>query len=157
MQTGDIIFFKASKGILSRAISALTNSPYTHVAIALDDKYVLEADRFMKSRIRPIRVDAEIHSVFRVPNLEQRQMEAMKILIKNHEGYSYDYLQVFNWFVYLLTGWDVPLSNRVNKLICSELVDYILYYSDVPRNTKYPLGDVIPPMLTEAYDMEQIL
>jgi hypothetical protein len=155
MQTGDLIFFKGSS-LISKIIAKLTKSPYTHVVIALDEYRVLEADRFIKSRIVTMSVDLEVHHVYRARDMNQKHAEAIMTLIQSHEGYSYDYSQIFKWFVYLTTGWSVPLTNRANKLFCSEVVDYILFYSDLPRNPTYPLGDLLPPMLIKAYDLQPV-
>lgn len=156
MITGDIILFKRNKGFISWVISLLTMSEYTHVAIALDSRRILEANRFIKSRIVYLDVDAELHSIYRIENLTDFHKLNIMNLIKAFEGYPYDYKQIYRWFMLLAFNREVSVVNRANALFCSEIVDYVLNNAQVPRGNKYPLGEVLPHMLIEVYDAKWI-
>lgn len=157
MQTGDIIFYKAGKGIIPKIISFLSKSEYSHVAIALDSTRILEADRFIKSRIVELQYDTEIHRVYRIEGLTEEQKTTIRTLIKAFEGYPYDYLEIIRWFVLLAFKYDVPLINRANYLFCAEVVDYVLHHSLIPRKDTYPVGRILPHMLIEVYDAKRIV
>lgn len=155
MQVGDIVFYKGN-GWISKLIAKVSDSKYTHVAIAVDEHRVLEANRFIKSRIVHLDLDSEIHSIYRIPDLTAFQLTNISSNIQVYKGYPYDYTQIVKWFLQLVFNYELPFVNKANKLFCSELVDYVLYEAGIPRKGTYPLGDVVPHMLIDSYGMEKI-
>lgn len=157
MKTGDIIFYKANrKSLISRLISFVSKSDYTHVAIAYNGKKVLEANRFIKSRIVDLEIDDNIHYIYRIKSITFEQEVLLKSLIKAFEGYPYDYAQIYKWFMKLVFKRDTSITNNMNALFCAEIIDYVLYNGNVPRKQTHPLGDILPHMLLEVYDAELI-
>jgi len=160
MQIGDVIFFRGtvrgSTSPISWLIQTLTKSEFTHVGLYVGDGKIIEADRFIKTRIRKFRPDREHHTIYRLPKLTDIQKEAIQWYAKRYEGMGYDYLQIIGFIFRLLFKWNAPLFNQANKLVCSELIDRVFYQVGVPRKTENcpPVGNVTPAELLEVYPLE---
>lgn len=157
MQTGDILFFKG-QSVISKIIAKATGSPYTHVAIALSDTLILEADRFINVRIREIK-DTEVYTVRRyIHPLTQPELDIMYLGALSMAGnYRYDYLHVFVWFLRLIIHKDISFIGNSRSVYCTELVDLMYELIDVDLVPYRPTGDILPshllrtPLLTEVY------
>jgi len=148
MKLGDLVFFKG-KGFVSKVISLLTNSPYTHVAIAVSDTEILEADVFIKSRIRTLNKE-DVYCVMRYENLTEQQLNFIKNECYNSIGISYDYFQVFLWSLRLIFKYKKGVVNNANKEYCSELVDRIYYEAGVVLLPNALEGDCTPAQLLDS-------
>jgi uncharacterized protein YycO len=160
MELGDIVFFKGQSWI-SKIIQKLTGSPYTHVALAMSSDSILEADRFVNTRVRTIE-NHEIYCVMRYKNgltPEQRKIifeDGMKTI-----GTKYDYPQVFMWLIRLLFNYKGQgIVNNANRLYCSELVDRLYKKAGIDLVPDRADGDVLPthllnsPLLIQVYNTE---
>jgi hypothetical protein len=154
LQTGDIVFFKASDTFISRLIAKLTKSEYTHVGLMVSGKMMIEANRFIKTRVVPFQFDPELHQVYRLEKLDGLTKAVINHRAMLYKDYSYDYGQIIGWLLRSIFRLKRDnLFNRANALICSELIDYVYYYSGIKREETYTLGDVTPVQLLEVYDL----
>jgi hypothetical protein len=113
IKAGDILFVRGHSP-LSSIIRLFDKGEFTHVAIALSDTHILEAQYFTKTRITPIYFDD-----YEVISLDLPEDELLKISIQL-VGKWYDYLQIVGYMVEKRT-------NNPNRLICSELVATLLF------------------------------
>jgi hypothetical protein len=154
MKPGDIIFVQG-KSVLSRLIRYFDKGKFSHVAVAISPTEVLEADIFIKSKIRPFNKDD--YSLIEVIDLglteEQRRM--MPDIAKEYVGLDYDYPQIFWYAIRRIFGFKGknPLNNP-NNLICSELVFHVLdrlgILSELGIDGDYRGIDLTP---NELYDL----
>jgi hypothetical protein len=156
METGDIIFFKG-KSFISKIIQKLTGSPYTHVAIAISSDTILEADRFIKVRLRSIR-DHEVYCIMRYPGLTKYQQSTIFAGGTSFIGAKYDYIHVLTWFVKLvLNKGGYGFIDNANRVYCSELIDRLYLLAGIDLVPDRADGDVLPshlldsPLLTQVY------
>jgi cell wall-associated NlpC family hydrolase len=148
MLVGDIVFFKGSDWI-SDVISKVTHSPYTHVAVVMHDNNILEANAFIKVRIRPIQKD-EVFSVFRC-NLTDKQRQIIYNAGEKFIGESYDYIQVLQWLYRLTINKNgLGIVNNANRLYCSELVDDVFEAAGIDLLPNRLDGDVTPADLLQS-------
>jgi Permuted papain-like amidase enzyme, YaeF/YiiX, C92 family len=116
MKPGDIVFVR-SNTLLSKIIRFFDRGAFSHVAIAVSDKQVIEANWYMRTRIVDFHyTDYEIVSL----PLTVRQRRVLPIYAARYVGQWYDYLQI----VALLFN---SRLNNPKHLICSELVFNVLY------------------------------
>lgn len=157
---GDIMFFKKTDTFISKTIAKMTNSEYTHVAliVAYDElsnvATIIEADKFIKTRIRRLRLDENMHSVFSIDNLTCEEKDRIVKYSFELLNTDYDYTLILNIFVSLIIGGKRQFFNNANKLICSELIDIAYYKAGVERKGIYPIGSVTPQELLEVYDLK---
>lgn len=159
MEVGDIVFFKG-KSWISRIISKLTGSPYTHVAIAISPERILEANRFIKVSVREIAED-EIYSIQRYESLTKQQKFTIYSGSTAYIGARYDYLNNLIWLIKLIINKDGHgFVNNANKVYCSELIDRVYLLAGIDLVPDRKDGDVLPvhllnsPLLTEVYNTE---
>lgn len=127
MKRGDIIFVQG-KGIISKAVRFFDgDGTYSHVAIAISDKHVVEADYDTKVAVRLF--DKDKYAVIDIIDLglthEQRNAiyeEALEMV-----GTKYDYISLL-WYMLrkVFKLGDKNLLNNPNNVICSELVYLVL-------------------------------
>lgn len=148
MHTGDIVFFKG-ESLISKIISKLTKSPYTHVAVVIMNEVILESDRFIETRLRPLH-DDEIYTIMRC-ELNSAQKEMIIANSINFIGKKYDYLQIAKWFFKLTFNFDGKgLVNNANRVYCSELVDILFKSVGIDLLPDKQDGDVLPSDLLKS-------
>lgn len=159
MKTGDIVFFKGNS-FISRIISKLTKSEYTHVAMAINGKDILEADRFIRVRIRPIK-DHEVYTIMRYTDLTETERSTLFAGGLSYVGAKYDYLSIVLWFFKLLFRSNRnTLVDNANSVYCSEMIDRLYKYAGIDLVPDRGDGDVLPihllnsPLLTQVYHTE---
>lgn len=155
MKTGDIVFFRGTSPI-SRLIRFFTKSEYTHVALAIGDKTIIEADRFVNTRIREIQ-PSEVYEIYRVEDMTELMRRRIAVIAPMFVGYEYDYLQIFGVALRMIFSRKQNFFNRSNKFICSELIDEVFHNSGVPRKNTRPVGDVTPVELFEVYKLRKVI
>ena len=123
MQAGDVVFVKPS-GPLSRLVAYLDGGEYSHVAMAVNETHIVEAQYFTKSRIVPAYA-RDVMVLDLGLSAEQRkiiQQNAISIT-----GRWYDYRLIVHYFLTNALHWDMKaIWNSQNNLICSELVAGLL-------------------------------
>ncbi|MDQ0976604.1 hypothetical protein QFZ31_006656 [Neobacillus niacini] len=143
MKAGDIIFVRGT-GIISRLVRFFDKGKFSHVAIAVSDTHVIEADWYMRSNIVEFHYeDYEIVSL----NLTDNQRQHIPLTAIKYEGKMYDYIQVLGYI----------FKSRLNNprhLICSELVYNIL--SEVGYINDASLRDITPNELYEILNRQGV-
>jgi hypothetical protein len=61
----DILFYKGNS-LISHLIEKQTHSPYSHVAMVLDDKHIIEIDRNYNLRINHINYSSKSFDIYRL-------------------------------------------------------------------------------------------
>lgn len=132
MRAGDIVFERGSTPI-SAIIKRLDSGEFSHVAIALSPNIILESQYGVNVRITPF-----YFKDYEVFDLGLTDEERDKVVHMGIElvGRHYDYAQVLGYFLRYVFGLNgYKRFNSPNNLICSELVDFILYsLGKIPKN-----------------------
>ena len=157
---GDVIFFKKNSSFISRVIAYMTESEYSHVGLIVAyNKHtnvveVIESNRFVNTRKVAMKLDDCVHVIYEVEKTEKQENMILKYANKAI-GMKYDYAQLFGIFISLLFDSNGKrYFNSKNKLICSELIDIILFKSGVKRNTYDRLGNITPQELLNYYEFK---
>ncbi len=155
IQPGDIIFYRPT-GFIGWAISKITKSEYSHVAMAVDNFHIIEADKFIQSRISDLSYVENIHRVYRIRDIDKATQFAVTTEALTMLGTNYDYSQVFGLFLRIIFKRDEISLNRANKYICSEIIDSSLFRAKVPRSDMKHLGDITPQELFDKYSLVEV-
>lgn len=123
MRAGDIVFVRGNSP-LSKLVQLFDKGEFSHVAIAVSETHILEADWYMRTRIREMKyTDVEIVDLGLTESERDDVVHAGIQLI----GRWYDYPQIL-WYV-LKRFFSLDGRNKFNSpsnLICSEVIYYIL-------------------------------
>lgn len=123
MRAGDVVFVKPS-GVLSYLVAKIDGGPYSHVAIAVSETHIIEAQYFTKSRIWPVYAK---NTLVLDLGLSDEQREALVHNAINMTGRWYDYRLIVTYFFRNVFKLNLKaLWNSQNNLICSELVAVLL-------------------------------
>jgi hypothetical protein len=142
MQAGDIIFVRGGNSPISSLIRLL-DGEFSHCCIAVSPTQILEAQRFIKSRITDLYFKEGNYVVVDL-GLSQEQREIVKQIAPSLTGYDYDYVQVIGFFFEKLLNINIDqYFDSDDKFVCSELVDIILYYIGFIDEEEY-VGDHTP-------------
>jgi len=155
IEPGDIIFYRPT-GFIGWAISKITKSEYSHVALAIDSYHIIEADKFIKSQISDLSYVENIHKVYRIRDIDKATQFAVTTEALTMLGSNYDYSQVFGLFFRIILQRDKISLNRANKYICSEIIDTSLFRAKVPRRDMKHLGDITPQELFDKYNLVEV-
>jgi cell wall-associated NlpC family hydrolase len=116
VETGDVVFVRSNTWI-SKLVRHFDKGRFSHVAIAVSNGRVIEAQYNIKSKVRPLKYKS--YEVFPM-DLTDKQKRHLASILKKYKGKKYDFLLAFsmtsNWF---------RLDNP-NYMICSELAVDIL-------------------------------
>ena len=156
IQAADVIFYRPT-GFIGRVISYFTSSPYSHVALAIDANTIIEANRFIKTRVVPIEYDNKITHIYRLDNVTQEERDRIVSIALSYEGTDYDYAQIFEMFVRIVFRIKRTLFNNQQKLTCSEVVDNAFYKAGVKRKDLEFLYDITPEELLHKYSLHRVL
>ncbi|MBG9942859.1 hypothetical protein ABE237_27870 [Brevibacillus formosus] len=149
----DLLFIRGSSP-LARLIQGVTYSPYSHVAIVLDEHHIAETDwrfplQWNHNNYPPGQID-----VYRYrEEIESWKAEAMTGFIQNHIGTPYDFWQTITNGLYLLTG--LPIRDAPNRLNCSETVDRMFAAAGI-NLTSDELGKATPADLVKSSHLQRI-
>ncbi|MCY9737461.1 hypothetical protein M5X17_27550 [Paenibacillus alvei] len=123
-KTGDILFVRGHS-LMSRIVK-LTDGEYSHCAVAMnDDGHILEAQSFTKSRIVPIYFND--YDVVHLSLTEEQRHMVVDMGIRL-TGIPYDYSQAIGYLIEKIFKFNKNhFLDSPDKLICSELVDLLLY------------------------------
>lgn len=123
MRAGDVIFVKPS-GLLSGLVAKIDGSPFSHVAMAVSETHIVEAQAFTRSRITPI---TERETLILDLGLTDEQRDTIQDYAIAATGKWYDYSLIAGYFFRNVLKLDFKaLWNSQNNLICSELVAGLL-------------------------------
>lgn len=145
MRTGDIVFVNG-KTPTSWLVRKIDGGPFSHVAVAVSNTHILEAQYFTKVRISEMKyTDYEVIDL----GLSDEQRDKIVHLGIELVGRWYDYPQILWYFLNHFIKLDAKkIWNSKNNLICSELVDYLLFQVGYLDEDVF-LGNVTPK---ELYD-----
>jgi uncharacterized protein YycO len=155
VRRGNILFVQG-KGILGNLIRLVDKGTYSHCAIVVSDKHVIESD--YDTSVAVVRFDSSEYRIIDEIDLglthEQRKAVHDKAL--EYVGKKYDYVQLI-WYVirkiFKLKGKN-PLNNP-NNIICSELIFLVLsetgILKDLGIEDTFKYGNDLTP--NELYDL----
>ncbi|AIF71971.1 enoyl-CoA hydratase/carnithine racemase-like [Bacillus phage Riley] len=152
----DVIFYRPTS-FIGRVISFFTKSPYSHVALAIDSNTLIEANRFIKTRVVPIEYDKNITHVYRLTDITPEEREEIVAIAKSFEGSDYDYAQIFEMLFRIVFNIKRTIFNNQSKLTCSEIVDKSFYIAGIDRKDAENLYDVTPEELLHKYKLNRII
>jgi hypothetical protein len=122
MKSGDIVFVRGNS-LISWLIKLFDHGQFSHVAIAVSDNEVLEAEYNTKTRITPFYfTDYEIVDL----GLSTEQMKRVEELAPKLVGYKYDFMEIISIFVRNVFDKKFRIWNSPQAYICSELVEFVL-------------------------------
>lgn len=139
MKSGDVVFVRGNSPI-SSLIRLFDKGEFSHVSICVSDgcKEVLEAQYFTTSSIVPFHFsDYEIVDL----DLTDEQRKQISEIAPSLTGRQYDYFQILQYIIRKIFKefkWNNP-----NNMICSEIVDLLLYSVDAIPEHDY-LGNLTP-------------
>lgn len=120
MEPGDILFVRG-RSIWSPFIRYVDNGPFTHVAMAVTDKRIIEAQRFTPVRIMPVYFkEYEVIPM----NFSLTERDNLVRVAVSLCGKEYDYTQALSYILHRY--FNTPVVNDKNNVICSELIIEIL-------------------------------
>lgn len=123
MRAGDVVFVKPS-GWLSTLVAKIDGGPYSHVAIAVSETHIVEAQYFTRSRIWPVYEKGTVVMDLGLTDAQREEIVKNAISIT---GKWYDYKLIVTYFFRNVFKWNMKaLWNSQNNLICSELVAMLL-------------------------------
>lgn len=155
VKQGDIVFVQG-KGITSKIVRLVDKGIFSHVAIAVSENNIIEAD--VGSKVAVVPFDKSEYNVIEVVDLglTEHQRRMVYNCSMKYVGTRYDYLQLI-WYVlrkmFHLTG-ENKLNNP-NNMICSELVYVVLnearVLDDLGIKESFRNGNELTP--NELYDL----
>jgi hypothetical protein len=116
---GDIIFVR-TKSPLSWLIRKLTRSEWSHVAVIMGERFLIESD-FLK----PVRVRKNNYKEFKIVKLHITDLERLELVssLLDRTNQKYDYGRIGGILLYLIgMTKNRNLWNNLNRDICDELV-----------------------------------
>lgn len=157
LQPGDIILFKG-KGFISKMVQFFTKSNYTHAAMMISDKQMIEANWYKKVNIVDFIYDVDIMEVYRYK--EKLDINQTIQIVQN--SYTmldkyYDYSQVISYVFEFFLGkhFNNPF-NLGNFIICSELIDKSYKFANIDLVPSRMDGNVTPGDLSKSLEIIKI-
>lgn len=132
MKAGDIIFVKGDDSI-SKIIEFFDKGRFSHVAIAISESEVLEAQWFTKSRITPFYYNR--YEVLDL-GLSESHRNMINKISYSLIGHYYDFIQVLSYFIKDTINKKFKVINNPNNYICSEIIEVLLQKIGVIPNEK---------------------
>ncbi|RNB72190.1 hypothetical protein [Brevibacillus panacihumi] len=149
----DLLFVRGSSP-LARLIQWVTRSPYSHVAIVLDELHVAETDWRFPLQRNHNNYPPWQYDVYRYRGeLTAAQAAVMTEFIHAHIGTPYDFLQTVTNGLYLLTG--LPIRDAPNRMNCSETVDRMFSSAGISLTT-LDVGKVTPADLVRSSNLQKV-
>jgi Permuted papain-like amidase enzyme, YaeF/YiiX, C92 family len=155
IQAGDILLYKSNGSFIEDEISKITHSPYVHVAIAVGDGYIIEANGFIRTREIPVSEEPG-YDVFRIPGLTDEQRKQIVEFAKSKLGTEYDYGEIVGLLIRFELWPTFPGFHEAGHYICSSLVDQALIAADVHRKNNAFIGNLSPGELLTYYDFKLV-
>lgn len=143
----DILLYKG-KSPIAKLIQHVTNSPYSHVAIVLDEYHCLETDWKYPVKIRHLKYKKNQYEIMRYEELSEEEKEYMGKFINIYLNTQYDFKQVISHWLNL--SFNFTISNSNSRFICSELADRMYKYAGIDLLPKFMNGSVTPADLSRS-------
>ncbi|MGF9822608.1 hypothetical protein ABE430_08815 [Brevibacillus agri] len=117
----DLLFVKG-KSLVGRVIEEVTRSPYSHVAIVIDDWHLVETDWRYPLKMRHMAYRPAEYDVYRYREpFTMHEIVSMEVFLRGCLNAPYDLLQSLTNGLHILTG--LPILDAPERLNCSETVD----------------------------------
>lgn len=157
IQTGDIIFVRGNTPIISPLIRWFTGSEYTHIGVAIGQDLICEIDFNSDLAIRPIGRH-EDYDVYRMMyGLSSSEKEDIRELMIEAAitNKGYDWLRIINFVIKKFLPFPFILD-KLNKVICSEIIDVLYMGIGIDLLPYKKTGDVSPGDLVKSPFLEKI-
>lgn len=116
----DIVFYRGTS-LISRTITTLSKSRYSHVALVLDDLHTLECDYKTPTAIRHFDYKDKTYDVYElVTPLTDEQRQGILKFIRENLGKKYDWRYIFSRGLNFLFG--TKIYNHPDRYDCDELI-----------------------------------
>jgi hypothetical protein len=149
----DLLFVRG-RSLIGRLVQAVTRSPYSHVAIVLDQWHVAETDWRYPLTVRHLSYPTDTFDVYRYRGeLTAEQLTAMECFLHEKLTTPYDYLQSITNGLYLLVG--IPIRDAPGRMNCSETVDRMFAAAGIDLCPAV-LGHVTPADLARSEKLQKI-
>jgi uncharacterized protein YycO len=153
VQPCDLLFYKG-KGMLSRIVESVTDSPYSHVALILDSLHVVETDFFRPVNIYHISYPKGSYDIYRAEGLSSQQAQRIIEYTMTVLGQDYDLIQSLSHLTNRCFGF--PLVNFQHLKNCSELVDLAFKHAGFPLLDNDFNGTVTPGQLSLSRRIKRV-
>lgn len=125
LQTGDIILIKGSTPIISPLIRWFTQSTYTHAAMVVTEDLIYEVNINKDLAIRPLK-ELE-YDVFRCKkNLSKKEKRILlrEAVKRSKDNKGYDWMRILAFAIERIIKAPFGIHAK-NRVVCSEIVDYL--------------------------------
>ncbi|GAB7389279.1 hypothetical protein BSNK01_31170 [Bacillaceae bacterium] len=147
LQHFDLIFVKGDS-LVSRVIQKVTKSPYSHVAIVLDEYHVAETNWKSQLKIRHITYSRGLFDVYRFYRaFTEEEIRLMNAFLFEKLSTPYDAIQSITNGLYLLIG--LPILDAPDRMNCSETADKMFHAAGIDL-VPQALGKVTPADLAQS-------
>jgi uncharacterized protein YycO len=116
--------------------------------LAVSETEIMEADRFIKVRVRKLEADEVV--MVRKANLTPSQKVQLLSIASKQLNKGYDYKSILKWLLRLLFKWNVNFVDNANTLLCSELIDRCYQSIGIDLVPERATGDVTPYHLLKS-------
>lgn len=153
LQPFDLLFVYGRTWI-GRVISKVTRSPYSHVAVVLDQRHIAETDWRKPLQIGHLNYKVIDYDVYRYRfGLTDKQKKVMEEFIDSKLGTKYDLLQTITNGLFVLTGF--PIRDAPDRMNCSETVDRMFAAAGIDL-LPGALGKVTPGELARSEKLMKV-
>jgi hypothetical protein len=144
IQKGDILLYSTKDTLFSRLVGWITKSNFSHVAMSVTEKTLIESNIGINTRIRPIDYN-ENFLILRPVNVSEHTLEKVISEILLREGTKYDYWRILGLAIRYLFKLKIShLFNIKERYICSELIDDSFYREGINLFPEKSVGDISP-------------
>lgn len=153
MKVGDVVFFRKDSSFISRAVSFLTSSSFSHVGIIyrVEEEGIVVAEALASGfNLRWYNAeDFMLNIISGRFTLKRGKIDKKRAIasIENKIGRPYGFVDLLRIFVYKITGRRLG-KESAERLICSEAVARVLFASnkriDLRKEFNKPFGYITP-------------
>lgn len=149
----DLLLVKP-RNLIGNIVSAVTDSPYSHVALVLDQWHVAETNWKYPLKVRHLTYPEGLFDVYRYRKpFSIAQIQSMESFLHLHLHTPYDVIQSITNGLYILTGF--PITDTPNRMNCSEMVDKMFHAAGIDLSIR-PLGKVTPADLAHSKELNNL-
>ncbi|AEO93471.1 enoyl-CoA hydratase/carnithine racemase-like [Bacillus phage G] len=133
LQPGDIVLIRG-KSFISKFVRFFTKSEYTHAAMMISERHMIEANFNKKVNIVNFKYNPETMEIYRYKEDLTKEQQIV-IVQSSYEMLNkyYDYLQVIFYMIEYFIGKRYDrMFNLQSFIICSEIIDRA--YSEIEIN-----------------------
>ncbi|MGN7469632.1 hypothetical protein [Brevibacillus sp. SAFN-007a] len=152
----DLLFYKGDSWI-GKIIMGVTDSPYSHVAIVLDDLHLVETDWRYPFQIRHLEYRPDEYDVFRLKEtLSNLQKHRMQQFINEHLRTPYDLKQSLSNGLFILSQGRIHVMDAANKMNCCESAYKMYQTAWIELLPERPKDYLTPGLLASSEKLIQV-